>query len=478
MKLHLNKNKTLIFIFFSIIFILIFIANYFAFLSDIDFVWNYGFAKYMAMGYLPYKDFNMVVTPLHPFLNSLLLNIVDQAIVVVISGTIVSFLCFFLIYKIFKFYKLNSNNIFIFMTFIVLTTTLLFASATIISSYNTFLILLILLIIYLEVKYKNYHFLIGILGAFCILTKQSTGLLLTMAVLVIPLFNTDEKLKSRLKNSFKRFCGCFIPLIIFLLFLLTNNIVDDFTNYTISGMNSFLKSNFNYFLILLITIIIITLSLCFLVIKNFKQKNDTFIISLYCLVTISLVFPILDVYHFLIAIIPSLMLFSILLNEKITLKIHPIGMIMVLIIGSLPMIQNIFTTDLVLFNDSNRYKYLPIKKESKNQMLIVNGYILDQMKKGKEVLIADPKAAYYMLELDLNKNEFNLLMQGNLGKNGEKKIIDKIKKMKNTIILINNTELKQENKFSQNVEEINYYVIDNYKKIDKVDIFEVYSIEN
>ena len=42
---------------------------------DLDEIWNYGFAHSIYQGLIPYKDFNMVVTPFFPFFLSLFLFI-------------------------------------------------------------------------------------------------------------------------------------------------------------------------------------------------------------------------------------------------------------------------------------------------------------------------------------------------------------------------------------------------------------------
>lgn len=50
-----------------IIFILTLLFNTFCNNLTIDEIWNYGFSYNIATGLIPYKDFNMVITPLYPF---------------------------------------------------------------------------------------------------------------------------------------------------------------------------------------------------------------------------------------------------------------------------------------------------------------------------------------------------------------------------------------------------------------------------
>lgn len=44
-------------------------------LNNLDEIWNYNFAKNIADGLIPYKDFNMLQTPLLPFITGLILKV-------------------------------------------------------------------------------------------------------------------------------------------------------------------------------------------------------------------------------------------------------------------------------------------------------------------------------------------------------------------------------------------------------------------
>lgn len=66
-----NKNIILNFIIFIIIFFIVASVILTRPLSNLDEIWNYNFARNVADGLIPYKDFNMVTTPLLPFICSL-----------------------------------------------------------------------------------------------------------------------------------------------------------------------------------------------------------------------------------------------------------------------------------------------------------------------------------------------------------------------------------------------------------------------
>ena len=63
-----NKNYILELI---LIFIVTILFNLFINGLTNDEVWNYGFAYNISNGLIPYKDFNMIITPLFPLIMSI-----------------------------------------------------------------------------------------------------------------------------------------------------------------------------------------------------------------------------------------------------------------------------------------------------------------------------------------------------------------------------------------------------------------------
>ena len=79
---YITKHKNII-IEFIIIFIITFFYNLICnHLISNDEIWNYGFSYNIASGLIPYKDFNMIITPFYPFLGSLFLIFLGKNLVV------------------------------------------------------------------------------------------------------------------------------------------------------------------------------------------------------------------------------------------------------------------------------------------------------------------------------------------------------------------------------------------------------------
>ena len=70
-----NNRKVIKNIFlFVIIFSIVFCITFFATECYLDEIWNYGFSYNIANGLVPYRDFNMLQTPLLFYLGSLFIN--------------------------------------------------------------------------------------------------------------------------------------------------------------------------------------------------------------------------------------------------------------------------------------------------------------------------------------------------------------------------------------------------------------------
>ena len=76
---------------------------------------------------------------------------------------------------------------------------------------------------------------------------------------------------------------------------------------------------------------------------------------------------------------------------------------------------------------------------------------------------------------DLDNKDFDLPLRGNLGKDGEKGLIEKIKKLNNTqILLLHETE--DEKELYQFAYDVADYIRQNFTYIGQIDKFDIYEI--
>lgn len=476
-------------------------------LNNLDEIWNYNFARNMADGLVPYKDFNMVTTPLLPFICSIFLKIFGNELIImrILACILVSFI-FLMTYLLLKKLKVN----FYYINLCLLSLIFIFKDHICID-YNFATLFFTLILIYLEIKYilKNtnyfngsllFHFFIGILSGACILLKQSTGIFICLACIIYPILFIKNKntFKSFIKITFIRILGILMPILLLIFYLFLTHSFYDFIDYTILGIRTFtnfipysnlLKSNN-----IVIKIASIFMPI-FIVISGIYlwRKKEKKLLPFYCYSIFSLIviFPISDDIHFLIGFTPFIILFFYLfynfligpskkINFNFKIKLFLQEMIKAFIILGIIcyLMFSIFE-----FNNyfNNKFKnhnikhfiYISISEQLLNKINIIDNYILTQ---NSDVYILDAEAAIYMISMNQYHKDFDMFNKGNLGSKSEDGIIEQIKTFNDgTKILIKN------NNYSKNWQtpmKVIHFVENNFYKIDEVSIFDIYIITN
>jgi hypothetical protein len=190
------------------IFLIVFVFNAFLCVLTLDDVWNFGFSYNIASGLIPYRDFNMVITPFFPMLMAFFLSLFSKHIVIMyIVNSVIVVSIIYLIKKVCK-----DSYYLLFILILPLSTI----------NYSLFCLFLLLLILYCEMNNKS-DYLIGFLLAITILTKQHVGLALLIPSILI--FKKECLLK--------RFIGFIIPILTFILYLISTNSLRPFIDYTV-----------------------------------------------------------------------------------------------------------------------------------------------------------------------------------------------------------------------------------------------------
>ena len=269
---------------YILFFIFVFISMSFLTTSiDGDVLWNYGFGYAIRMGEIPYKDFNMIITPFYPFLMSLFLLFSKNIIFFYLANSLLITLIFYLLEKLLK------GNTYLFYILLVFPLPIMLQS-----SYNILLVLFIILLIYLEKKDYN-DYLIGIIVGLTILTKQSVGVFLVVPTLI---YYYKKPLKI-----IKRFISIIIICGVFLLYLFITNSFNSFMDLCFFGLLDFNNKNGFHFsfsfcigvLLLLVTIVL-----------TIRNKKD--IKYFYILMFSSIMIPLFDFNH----VVYYLFIFSII----------------------------------------------------------------------------------------------------------------------------------------------------------------------
>mgnify|MGYP003303232293 FL=1 len=433
------KNNKIQIIELTIIFIITTIFNLICNDPIHDEIWNYGFSYNIATGLIPYKDFNMVITPLFPILGALFISIFGKNLISYYIFN--SIICTTIFYYIKKFIP---------KSYYIIYAVLLFFS---LPNYNLFCLLLLYILMSLEDKKSN-DILIGIILGLVFLSKQTIGICLFIPTL----FQKD------IKKIIKRAIGFIIPNIFLLIYLIYHNCLYEFIDYVFLGIGNFAENNINSYISCLIILIS---SITYLIYKYIKTK-DIKLIYILCFQCVA--FPIIDPYHVMIPFIPTFTYFlkTLNLNKKI------------ITIAFIIFITTIFSYNIYLCT-TKEYPYPNNTEVYKYRKM--NNNVIDSINKTKDYIkrvegklfIIDMYAYLLKLETSIEINKYDLLNDGNLGKDGQYKIIEEIDSIcqkEQCTFLLNEKELN--NRISQYNKDILNYIDKTYKKTDNIAGITVY----
>lgn len=413
----------------------------------------------------------------------------QELFVMRIASTVLGAGIIFVSFKILKVLKLNTK-------WSILSSAFLFLliKNNFYIDYNYAILFILLVLIYVELKYKNYgaryNFLIGLLAGVTILLKQSTGIIISVISVLYLL--VEKRDKETLKAVVYRILGVLIPCVIFVIYLFLTNSISSFIDYCILGIGTF-KNSMSYLKLLregdFISIlgIIAPLTLVVLLIvniinvkqKKIQAKESNLILFVFVVAGFTVVYPIADDIHFLIAAFPTILItlyyickrFQEIKNIKDAIFIeHFMNIITISFVGIL-ILQAINEIYLYTHMDKsvlNHFSNIPISYTLQDRIIEVDAYIQDEE---RDVYILDSEAAVYMIPLDKYNKDFDMFLKGNLGSASEEGQIEKIKSMENAVILIKNDDMVLNWQTPTKVIE---YVKENLEKIGTVSFFDAY----
>lgn len=442
------RKKENIKIIFKYLFLFVLFLGFNLFIQplNLDEVWNYGFGHNIYSGLIPYKDFNMVLTPLYSMIMALFFFVFGSNMLVfhIVQALISTWTCYFL----FKFFK---DKAWLLILFLFIPWSISFPS------YNLFLFSLFVVVLYLE-KNKGNDYLIGLLLGGLILTKQSVGV-----CLLLPSF---YYIKDK-EKIIKRVIGCFIPLALFVIYLIGTNSFNEFLDLCVFGLFDFASGNgkrFNIYVVLTGIIVMMTL--------YFIKKDPRDIKNYYVLAFYSVIVPLFDAYHFQIGFLAFLML--LLFNDKIQIKLNYKLFSIGIILGISLMIfwGRFYKKEIIYPNDIKHFEYRLLDKNSILLTKEVNEYIVKN--KNREFVFLNSNGYYFRLVNDMKIGYLDLINTGNWGFKGSDKMLDAIKKKSDAIFIVDKSELSP---IKQIDKRILNYVIKNGKKIDSIKIYDIYVMD-
>lgn len=418
-----KKDILILIIIFIYVGILVSFSN-----ADNDLIWNYGFSYNIASNLIVYKDFNMVITPLYPFICGLVMNLLGNNFfifnltnIVLLSG---------MYYYIYKKYPKSYIPSMVLISFILRP------------SYNFLIMFLLLILLNLE---EDKDFLTGFVLGLIFLTKQSFIILCIPSIIYI----------REPKKILKRIGGFLIPCILIGLYLIINNSLYEFINYTVLGLFSFGTKN-SFFNLGTVFILVLIGFLTF----YYSKYKDIKVLYLICYQVMA--YPIFNAMHILFSVIPVFIYFldkwvnsKKKENDFSYLKSLNYMALVLLMCPVLSLFLQYHFKDLSKGIGALEYKGIDSKYLDNAQVIDKE---IDNLDKTYFVMY---DAYVYKLLLNKKINSYDLLLNGNMGYKGEDSVINYFDSLdSNTYFLLN---LEYEG--GQLSKKIDSYIRNNYKKV-------------
>lgn len=156
-------------------------------------------------------------------------------------------------------------------------------------------------------------------------------------------------------------------------------------------------------------------------------------------------------------------------------KVAAFGGILAFVIVPIGLNLYIWKTNVEENNKYYIYEYscIGVENEVLKDIQEINQYILEKEEEGFKVLVLDIDASKYMVPLHRNNYKYDLLLNGNLGFDGEKRVIEEIGEIENLLILRQKPENETEN--MQQVKFIDTFIEENYTYFGEINDLEIYN---
>ena len=440
-----------------------------------DELWNYNFGKNIAEGLLPYKDFNIIQTPLSAYLAGFFMLCFGRGL---ITHRILGYLLAVSIYcTAFHLCKKISKSAFI--SFI--SVLLLFAVhyPYFIYNYNYLSLLLILLIFEVESTNESgnctKHVFAGLLVGLTVLSKQSTGALIFFANIAICLYYLLRR-KDRISAVILRVIASGVPMLCYIMYLLISGTFADFWEYAVAGVGTFTHrttpvdlirtgpGNIVFFILIIVCYVIISK-------KMIKKTFDHFLISMvaFNFSWIIVTYPLCDASHLLCLLIPLMPAGLRCITCKQYKDWEKYACIAVsVVVCCMAIVPFAAIGDEYTISNLNNLQGIVIETGVEERIETIGKYIKAKREEGFCVRIAADSSCAYTIPLDLYEKNWDMLLVGNLGYNDVESLL---KEKQKTVYLVYKESLELN---KQNHYELIDYIKNNYTKIEEVLNFDVY----
>ena len=470
-RIYKHDNIILIIVLF-----IIFLGSFNMLLKNSDEAWTFSTIYQMYKGYTIYKELNVITTPLFYYIIKFVFEIFGVNFFVYrFCNIVINIIIYLTVYNILKRTIRNKTSSFLctLLTYNICNSTL-----NAMSSYNTLAIMfyLIGILINLNEKIEKNCFLQGIIVFLVFMTKQNIGIYYIIGLTLITFFNCKTK-EGEIIKYLKIIITFIIMLLIYCIYLLYNNNLYNFIDYCFIGISEF-KNN----IIFDFRIIFYALAICLSIFITFFLRKiinkDIIKLEILSLPMCLISYPIFNNAHIKFSIIGIVIVLMSIIEKMIIEELLNKS-----IIKKAIYITTILLISFSLYNFIMWGKYVINKKYISKELF---GTIIsseDDIEKNietitkyiennnKRTIVLSPYSKLYTIILNYNNGIFDLPFIGNLGKEGEEGLIEKISELKDVSILI---EKNEKNLIYQESIKAREYVQNNFENKGEIEQFYIY----
>lgn len=477
-------------IFILIIILISTLVTFKAKIESGDEIWTFQNIYKMYNGYKIYNDANVIQTPLFFYIGKILFEIIGANILTHrIYNIIIQTSLLLITYTLLKQLKINKKISILLIIYLILQRN--YGSILMQANYNTLAILFFVLGILIQTKkYKHNNIIQGIILFLVTLSKQNIGILYGLAIILNEI-TQKSKIKEKIKNIAVQLAISTICIIITLAYFNSQGYLNNFISYTILGIGEFAGKNTSIGIdniIETISLLAINLIVSRIFIKKEEklkttkeEKENLIMLNCYAIPLTLSMYPIFNQAHYIGGIYVTYILFTYIINIMLKrIEIKSINKIInILVIIGITVSCSYSTYSFVKWEigiKDEKYPFSPnqpfygglIEQEQLENINKITEYIRNSESK---VIVLSNKAALYMIPLKQSNGEMDLPFKGNLGKEGENGLIQKLKAMKNVRILLEKEDTNdgwQESKIAKE------YIKNNWKKEGEIEEFYIY----
>lgn len=464
-----------------------------------DELWNFSSSYKMTQGFALYEERNVIITPLFFYIAKVIMKVFGANLFIFrIYNMLIFIILLLVMIKLLEACNLTKKWI------VWCMTPIFFLFANIIggvgANYNVLVMIFFLIGVYnlIKTKDKNINSIFqGIILFLIFFTKQNVAVFYTIA-LVSYIFTNKISFIEKIKVIAKIGIIAAIPTVIYGIYLYANGNLYPFINYCFLGITEFSSGNFamtdNMLAKVELSMFIISVVIAiYFLLKNkeldLSKKKILKILTIFSLANMAVTYPIFNLAHITFGSFLSWMLMGYLMYITLSpiskksemLKIKKVGNVCVIILilftlyisikGTIEYFEEI-TRDTYPMQYKHAFYGALLSPGTFEKINIIDTYILNKNKEGKKVIIFSVEADLYLVPIGQNYLDFDLPNMGNWGKNGEQRVLSKIKGLENSYVLVT-----KEERYDQESLKIRNYIKENYKLVEEIEHFEVYDTE-